>query len=71
MTLSTESKFPNRRAYVLKLRVDATPNALAGRVENLITGCRRDFSSAGELLRALAADLERAAGEDASDLSEP
>jgi hypothetical protein len=71
MTLSTESKFPNRRAYVLKLRGDATPDALAGRVENLITGCRCEFSSAGELLQALASDLERAAAEDVADSSEP
>ena len=38
MALNTESKYPNRRAYVLKLRADVTPGALAGRIENLVTG---------------------------------
>ena len=38
MVLNPESKYPNRRAYVLKLRGDATPDALAGRIENLVTG---------------------------------
>ena len=31
MILNSESKYPNRRAYVLKLQADATAAALAGR----------------------------------------
>jgi hypothetical protein len=58
MALNPESKYPNRRAYVLKLRSDATPAALAGRLENLVTGRQREFSSWGELLAFIASDLE-------------
>lgn len=61
MVLNPESKYPNRRAYVLKLRGDATPGALAGRLENLVTGRQLDFSSAQELLDFLVRDLEAAA----------
>jgi len=57
MVLNTESKYPNRRAYVLKLRCDATPGAPAGRLENLVTGCQREFASAAELLEFIASDL--------------
>ena len=58
MTLKTEAKYPNRRAYVLKVRSDATPGALVGRLENLVTGQQRDFSNGGELLDSIASDLE-------------
>jgi len=58
MTLNPESKYPNRRAYVLKVRSDASPDALAGRIENLVTGHQRDFASGDELLQSLARDLE-------------
>lgn len=58
MTLNPESKYPNRRAYVLKVRSDASPDALAGRIENLVTGQQRDFASGDELLQSLARDLE-------------
>ena len=58
MVLNPESKYPNRRAYVLKLRSDASPEALAGRLENLVTGRQREFASADELLEAIAGDLE-------------
>ena len=57
MTLNPESKYPNRRAYVLKLRGDATPDALAGRLENLVTGQQREFASADELLDSITSDL--------------
>ena len=57
MTLNSDSKYPSRRAYVLKLRSDARPGALAGRLENVITGRQHEFSSARELLESLAADL--------------
>ena len=57
MVLNPESKYPNRRAFVLKLRGDATPEALAGRLENLVTGQQREFASAHELLESIAFDL--------------
>jgi len=39
-------------------RSDAQPGALAGRVENLVTGQSREFASGGELLESIAEDLE-------------
>ena len=65
MTLNPESKYPNRRAYVLKLRSDAQPHALSGRVENVVTGNQREFSSGHELLDSIASDLEASADETA------
>ena len=58
MTLNPESNDPSRRAYVLKLRSDVEPGALAGRLENVITGEQREFSSGQELLDSLASDLQ-------------
>ena len=43
MVLNPESKYPNRRAYVLKLRSDATPEAFAGRLENLSPGANSNL----------------------------
>jgi hypothetical protein len=63
MVLNPESKYPSRHAYVLKLRADATPGALAGRVENLVTGRQLEFASAHELVECIARDLEAASGE--------
>ena len=57
MALSSEIKYPNRRTYVLKVRSDATPGALAGRIENVVTGRQRDFGSERELVESLASDL--------------
>lgn len=67
MVLNPESKYPNRRSYVLKLRGNATPGALAGRLENLVTGRQREFASAEELLAAVVSDLESAAAERSAD----
>ena len=67
MVLNPESKYPNRRAYVLKLRNDATPEALAGRLENLVTGRQREFATAHELLQSIASDLEAGAAERLGD----
>ena len=61
MPLKTESKYPNRRAYVLKVRSDATTHALAGRLENLVTGGQREFTSGQQLLDSIASDLEASA----------
>jgi hypothetical protein len=57
MVLSSDSKYPNRRAYVVKLRSDATPDALSGRLENLVTGRRGEFTSALELFRLIVGDI--------------
>ena len=59
MSLTAESKYPTRRAYVVKVRNDAKPDALAGRLENLVTGYQREFSSGGELLQWIASDLNQ------------
>lgn len=58
MTLSTKSKCPNQRTYVLKFRSDAKPDALAGRLENLVTGRQRELTCGQELLDANAGDLD-------------
>jgi hypothetical protein len=58
MAFKTDSKYPTRRAYVVKVRGDAKPDALAGRLENLVTGRQHDFASGCELLESLASDLE-------------
>lgn len=67
MKLNPESKYPNRRSYVLKLRGDATPEAISGRLENLVTGRQRDFASGDELLESIAGDLELGAAEHPAD----
>ena len=67
MTLNAESKYPSRRAYVVKVRSDANPGALAGRLENLVTGQSREFASGRELLDSIASDLGAGAGERAAD----
>jgi hypothetical protein len=58
MALDPEPKYPSRRAYVVKMRNDAGPDELAGRVENLVTGASREFASGRELLECIARDLE-------------
>ena len=63
MSLNSESRYPSRRTYVVKMRSDATPGALAGRLENLVTGTQREFSSGRELLESIAADLEESGDE--------
>ena len=67
MNLNPESKYPTRRAYVLKLRGDATAETLAGRIENLVTGRQREFASADELLESIAGDLALGAAERPGD----
>jgi len=57
MSLKHEPKYPSRRAYVLKVRSDATPGTLAGRLENLVTGMRREFASGEELVESIASDI--------------
>jgi hypothetical protein len=69
MILNPESKYPSRRSYVQKLRSDATPGRLAGRLENLVSGRQREFSCAEELLVAITADLVSAAVEPMADVA--
>jgi hypothetical protein len=57
MTLKSETRYPSRRTYVVKVRGDAAPGALAGRLENVVTGRQCDFASDRELLESLASDL--------------
>ena len=67
MTLNPESKYPTRRAFVLKMRGDARPEELAGRLENLVTGAQWEFTTGGELLDSLARDLAASAGSPAAE----
>jgi hypothetical protein len=67
MTLNAESKYPTRRAYVVKVRGDAKPDALAGRIENLVTGRRHEFASARELVESILGDLDVANQEKSPD----
>lgn len=66
MPLNPQSRYPSRRAYVLKVRSDAKPDALAGRLENLVTGQQREFASGRELLESIATDLAVTAAERAA-----
>jgi len=63
MSLSQESRYPSRRTYVLKLRSDAEPGMLAGRLENIVTGHQHAFESASELIDAIARELVLFAGD--------
>ena len=67
MSIPPESKFPNRLAYVLKLRADATRDAIAGRLENVVTGQRADFASARELLDAIAREIDASSSAGAAE----
>ena len=39
---------PSRRTHVLKVRSDAKPDELGGRLENMVTGQQREFASGQE-----------------------
>lgn len=67
MTLNPKSKYLSRRTYVLKVRSDANPDALAGRLENVVTGRSREFASGRELLDSIAGDLQASAEEQSGD----
>jgi len=67
MSLDSKAKYPNRRAYVVKLRSDATPGTLAGRLENLVTGSSHEFASGHELLHSIASDLAASADGPSAD----
>jgi hypothetical protein len=59
MTLNADSKYPSRRTYVLKVRSDAKPDTLAGRLENVVTGQQQEFATHQELIEWIRCDLER------------
>ena len=63
MALDTRPKFPSNRTYVVKVRNDAKPDALAGRLDNLVTGGQRAFASGHELLELIATDLQASGDE--------
>ena len=63
MNRPDETKYPSRLSYVLKLRADATADAMAGRLDNLVTGQRLAFASAGELIDAIAHELAPGPGD--------
>jgi len=67
MTLRAETKYPSRRTFVVKVRSDATPGALCGRLENLVTCRQSDFTSARELFEAIARDIESCGAEPPSN----
>jgi hypothetical protein len=69
MPFNSQPKYPNRRAYVLKLRSDAKPDAIAGRLENLATGHQSEFASGPELLASITEDIAPVANDSASSIS--
>jgi hypothetical protein len=69
MPLKHEPKYPSRRAYVLKLRSDATPGSVAGRLENMVTGIRREFASGEEMVASIAGDIMGGSGAEAGEPS--
>ena len=69
MSFKHEPKYPSKRAYVLKLSSDATPATLAGRLENLVTGSRREFASGEELVESIVSDMQASGGAGPGDPS--
>jgi hypothetical protein len=67
MTLRADPTYPSRRTYVVKLRNDATADALCGRLENLVTCKQSDFTSARELFNLIACDIESCGAEPPSN----
>jgi hypothetical protein len=57
MSLKADSKYPSRRAYIVKFRGDASADSLTGRIENLVTGRQLEFTSGREFLDCIACDL--------------
>ncbi len=45
---------------MVKVRREAKPDALSGRLENIVTGQQREFANAAELLDSLSSDIEAA-----------
>ena len=70
MTLDTKAKYPSRRTYVVKIRSDAQPTKLGGRLENLTTGRQHVFASGPELVDSIATDLESSDAKPTEDAKE-
>jgi hypothetical protein len=64
MTLSDDPEYPSRRAYVVKVRSDATPDALVGLLESFVNGRQYEFTSAHDLVRLIVAELREQAPPD-------
>jgi hypothetical protein len=58
MALNTESKFTNRRTYLVKVHNHAKPGAFTGRLENFVTGQQHEFASSDELIASILNDLD-------------
>ena len=69
MSFKHEPKYPSKRAYVVKVRSDATPTTLAGRLENVVTGERREFASGEELVASIASGIQAGNGAGSGDPS--
>jgi hypothetical protein len=67
MMLRADPKYPSRRTYVVRLRSDAAPDALWGRLENLVTRQQSDFASASELFDLIARDIDSCSAEPPSN----
>ena len=67
MPLRVDPTYPSRRTYVVKLRSDAAPDALCGRLENLVTCRQSNFNSSRELLDLIARDIESCGTEPPND----
>jgi hypothetical protein len=65
--MKPESTYPTRRSYLLKLHSEAMPDALAGRLQNLLTGGQREFASGHELLQSIAGDLAAVTSDASAD----
>ncbi|WP_111809449.1 hypothetical protein [Aeromonas allosaccharophila] len=58
MILKSDPKYPIHNMYVIKLERDAAPGSFCGRLENLVSGRQREFTSPDELCHLLSGDLE-------------
>jgi hypothetical protein len=67
MPLRVDPTYPSRRTYVVKLRSDAAPHALCGRLENLVTCKQSHFTSSRELFDLIARDIESCGTEPPND----
>lgn len=63
MPLNPETRYPTRRTYVLKLRSDAVPGALIGRLENVVTGRQWDFANEQDLVESIERDVSASSDE--------
>jgi len=67
MPLRVDPTYPSRRTYVVKLSSDAAPDALCGRLENLVTCQQSHFASSRELFDLIARDIESCRAEPPND----